>query len=227
VKTRRSARQLCGIAATSPDGDQTITARCEAIDESASLGSVTAALLAGRVREIDRASARLGSGKTVSMFLASSVVLVAFIVIESRAPAAAARATTFRLRRPWPVGCRPGPGQPCRAVVDWQPHRCSGDQSDASRPGTAVPIELGLGLVAEVIQDLREWELDDPNQVYARRRKHRGRRHQAQRRSTQAPEQTSHQRPERATTKRTWPPSISDYHPLDRRPGTSDVSACN
>jgi probable phosphoglycerate mutase len=31
---------------------------------------------------------------------------------------------------------------------------------------TAAPIEAALGLVAEVIDDLREWELDDPNHVY-------------------------------------------------------------
>jgi len=31
---------------------------------------------------------------------------------------------------------------------------------------TAAPIEASLGLTAEVIYDLREWELDDPNHVY-------------------------------------------------------------
>ena len=31
---------------------------------------------------------------------------------------------------------------------------------------TAAPIEVALGLMAEVIHDAREWELDDPNQVY-------------------------------------------------------------
>ena len=31
---------------------------------------------------------------------------------------------------------------------------------------TATPIEASLTLTAEVIHDLREWELDDPNQVY-------------------------------------------------------------
>ena len=31
---------------------------------------------------------------------------------------------------------------------------------------TAAPIEATLALTAEVINDLREWELDDPNQVY-------------------------------------------------------------
>ena len=31
---------------------------------------------------------------------------------------------------------------------------------------TAAPIEASLTLTAEVIHDLREWELDDPNQVY-------------------------------------------------------------
>ncbi|GAB2456560.1 histidine phosphatase family protein [Jatrophihabitans fulvus] len=31
---------------------------------------------------------------------------------------------------------------------------------------TAAPIEAALGLQAEVIDDLREWELDDPEHVY-------------------------------------------------------------
>ena len=31
---------------------------------------------------------------------------------------------------------------------------------------TAAPIEAALALTAGVIHDLREWELDDPNQVY-------------------------------------------------------------
>ena len=31
---------------------------------------------------------------------------------------------------------------------------------------TVAPIEASLGLTAEVIYDLREWELDDPNHVY-------------------------------------------------------------
>lgn len=31
---------------------------------------------------------------------------------------------------------------------------------------TAAPIEATLGLTAEVIDDLREWELDDPDHVY-------------------------------------------------------------
>ena len=31
---------------------------------------------------------------------------------------------------------------------------------------TAAPIEQSLGLTAEVVHDLREWELDDPNHVY-------------------------------------------------------------
>jgi probable phosphoglycerate mutase len=31
---------------------------------------------------------------------------------------------------------------------------------------TAAPIEAALGLTAEVVDDLREWELDDPHQVY-------------------------------------------------------------
>jgi 2,3-bisphosphoglycerate-dependent phosphoglycerate mutase len=31
---------------------------------------------------------------------------------------------------------------------------------------TAAPIEAALGLTAEVIRDLREWELDDPDYVY-------------------------------------------------------------
>lgn len=31
---------------------------------------------------------------------------------------------------------------------------------------TAAPIEISLGLTAEVMFDLREWELDDPNHVY-------------------------------------------------------------
>jgi probable phosphoglycerate mutase len=31
---------------------------------------------------------------------------------------------------------------------------------------TAAPIEQSLGLTAEVVQDLREWELDDPDRVY-------------------------------------------------------------
>jgi 2,3-bisphosphoglycerate-dependent phosphoglycerate mutase len=31
---------------------------------------------------------------------------------------------------------------------------------------TAAPIEHALGLTAELVHDLREWELDDPNHVY-------------------------------------------------------------
>ena len=31
---------------------------------------------------------------------------------------------------------------------------------------TTAPIEVSLGLTADVIHDLREWELDDPNHVY-------------------------------------------------------------
>jgi probable phosphoglycerate mutase len=31
---------------------------------------------------------------------------------------------------------------------------------------TVAPIEAALGLTAQVIDDLREWELDDPHQVY-------------------------------------------------------------
>ena len=31
---------------------------------------------------------------------------------------------------------------------------------------TVAPIEASLGLTAEVIYDLREWELDDPDHVY-------------------------------------------------------------
>jgi probable phosphoglycerate mutase len=31
---------------------------------------------------------------------------------------------------------------------------------------TAAPIEAALGLTADVVDDLREWELDDPDYVY-------------------------------------------------------------
>jgi len=31
---------------------------------------------------------------------------------------------------------------------------------------TAAPIEVALGLTAEIIHDLREWELDDPDHAY-------------------------------------------------------------
>src|SRR6185437_8784389 len=79
------------------------------------------------------------------------------------------------LRHALPVSGHADPGlsDVGRAQAERVAQRLKGSRVDALVTSplrrareTVAPIEASLGLTAEVIYDLREWELDDPNHVY-------------------------------------------------------------